>query len=207
MSAVLAIDTSLNGCCAGLYDMLSGRRFAVSKPMERGQSDFLIPILQDVLKQAGRTFSDLSGLVVTRGPGTFTGVRIGLATMRTLAMTLDIPLRGVQTMQALALCAAGQGGNIGALIDSKRSDFYFQAFDMHAAALQELEVIAADDIDKTLRQHNIQIRAGYGAAGPLALPDCGVIAQRYATHPHGFFTHETDPIYLREADTTMPKSL
>jgi tRNA threonylcarbamoyl adenosine modification protein YeaZ len=104
---ILAFDTSAAHCAAAL---LQGERVLVSRAetMGRGQAERLMPLLQEVLDQAGITWRDLDRIGVGIGPGNFTGIRISVAAARGLALSLDIPTVGISTLEAIR--AQTQGG-------------------------------------------------------------------------------------------------
>ena len=116
---ILALDSSSGACSAAvrLDGNTIARRFEI---MERGQSERLMPMVKDLLDETGVAISDLDLIAVTVGPGAFTGLRIGLAAARGLALALGKPCFGVTTTQAVAAGAAGDAPLLVA-IDSKRA--------------------------------------------------------------------------------------
>lgn len=94
-------------------------------------SETLLPMIDTALKAAGLTVDDLDVLGVTNGPGSFTGLRIGLAVVKGLALPRQIPCAGVSTMAALAYGLSGEGTVIGAQ-DARRGQVYWGAFDLAA---------------------------------------------------------------------------
>ena len=94
-------------------------------------SETLLPMIDTALKAAGLTVDDLDVLGVTNGPGSFTGLRIGLAVVKGLALPRQIPCAGVSTVAALAYGLAGEGTVIGAQ-DARRGQVYWGAFDLAA---------------------------------------------------------------------------
>lgn len=94
-------------------------------------SETLLPMIDTALKAAGLTVDDLDVLGVTNGPGSFTGLRIGLAVVKGLALPRQIPCAGVSTMAALAYGLAGEGTVVGAQ-DARRGQVYWGAFDLAA---------------------------------------------------------------------------
>lgn len=123
---LLAFDTSMAACSAAVYDAAQGRvlaaRFAV---MERGHADALAPMIKTVMDEAGIAFSRLERIGVTRGPGTFTGVRTGIAMARGLALALDRKIAALDTLAAIA--ANAPAGKIPLVIaaDARRDEIYF----------------------------------------------------------------------------------
>lgn len=123
---ILAFDTAVTGCAVAVYDSGSGQSWADRVETERGQAEILVPMIEAVMRGASVSFSDLGLIAVTKGPGSFTGVRIGLATARALALAAGLPLAGVSTLDILAHQSGG--GDILALIDTRRDDYYGQIF-------------------------------------------------------------------------------
>jgi tRNA threonylcarbamoyl adenosine modification protein YeaZ len=97
---ILAFDTSAAHCAAAL---LCGPEILATKAEEmgRGQAERLIPLLEDLLAEAGQTWATLSAIGVGIGPGNFTGIRISVSAARGLALGLDIPAIGVSTFDAI----------------------------------------------------------------------------------------------------------
>ena len=125
--AILVIDTCLAACQVGLFD--GGRLiFGLSQPMERGHQERLAPMAAEVMAGAKASFSDLSRIAVTIGPGSFTGLRVGLAFAKGLHLATGAPLVGVGTLAALAAGAQSDGLTAG-VIDARRGMVYLQAFE------------------------------------------------------------------------------
>lgn len=122
---LIALDTALDACSVSV---LAGDRVAAfaCEPMTRGHQERLAPMAAEVMARAGLGFAALDRVAVTVGPGSFTGVRVGLAFAKGLAMALDLPCLGVGTLEALA---AGLPGRVAAVLDAKRGQVYLQAFD------------------------------------------------------------------------------
>ena len=96
---VLAIDTALAACSAAVLDTEYGGIVAnESLPMTRGHAEALMPLLKRVMDAAGLTFSDIDRVAVTTGPGSFTGLRVGIAAARGIALAADKPAVGVSTL-------------------------------------------------------------------------------------------------------------
>lgn len=146
----LAIDTALNACSLALAELHQDGTVAIlaqkSQMMERGHAEILMTLLGDLLIEAKIDYADLNRLAVTVGPGSFTGLRVGLATTRALALALDIPLIGLSSLKALELTArqASTSEIVCAAIDARRGQIYYQIFadgletEPKAASLQDL---------------------------------------------------------------------
>ncbi len=125
----LAIDSTMNGCGVCVLD--AANKICIEKMHEisRGQAEYLMPMIEDALKESGKMYKDLDLIAVTHGPGAFTGMRIGIATAKALALALNIPAIGVCTLEAVATTASKkndipQSENLCVLLETKRKDFY-----------------------------------------------------------------------------------
>jgi tRNA threonylcarbamoyladenosine biosynthesis protein TsaB len=154
----LVIDTCLAVCQVGLFEegrMLAGR----SEAMERGHQERLAPMAAEVM--AGARFADLDRIVVTIGPGSFTGLRVGLAFARGLQMATGAPLAGVGTLAALAASADGDGPAAG-VIDARRGLVYVQAFD-EGRPLGAPDILPIDEAERQLSALSDLTLVGPGA--------------------------------------------
>ena len=120
---VLAFDCAISGLAVAV--VRDGVALAQCREEGRGQAATLLPAIARVLEDAGIDRRALSLIAVTVGPGSFTGVRVGLAAARGLALALDIPLAGVTTTAALLAAAAAQDGRLAvAAIDTHLGDWF-----------------------------------------------------------------------------------
>jgi len=128
---VLAIDTALAACSAAVLDTEHGGVIASeSVPMERGHAEALMPLLERVVKASGLAFADLERIVVTTGPGSFTGLRVGIAAARGLGVATHIPVVGVTTLSAYAApyLAADDQSPVVVAIDARHDHVYLEVF-------------------------------------------------------------------------------
>jgi tRNA threonylcarbamoyladenosine biosynthesis protein TsaB len=119
---LLAFDTSGPHCAAAL--LFPDRVILRDEPMEKGQAERLVPLLEEVLAEGGIGWRDIKALAVGTGPGNFTGVRIAVAAARGLALGLGIPTVGVTSLEALAF----ERGNVLVAQDARRGMAYVQTF-------------------------------------------------------------------------------
>src|SRR5271167_1177314 len=128
---VLAIDTALAACSAAVLDTEHGGIVAIeSLPMTRGHAEALMPLVARVMDQAGLAFADLDRVAVTTGPGSFTGLRVGIAAARGIALAADKPAVGLSTLTAYAAphMAADERFQVVAAIDARHTHVYLQVF-------------------------------------------------------------------------------
>jgi tRNA threonylcarbamoyladenosine biosynthesis protein TsaB len=124
---VLGIDTAIGACSAAI--VRGGEVLAsVSEPMTRGHQERIASMVRDTVQAAGIDFADLDRIGVTVGPGSFTGLRVGIAFAKGLGLALGKPCVGVGVLEALAASNPGPG-TTGAVIDAKRGQVYLQLFD------------------------------------------------------------------------------
>src|SRR4051794_35793386 len=106
---ILAIDTALDACAAAVLDTDTSRLIArESQPMKRGHAEALMPLIARVMKESGVGFAALDRIAVTTGPGSFTGLRVGLSAARGLALAAGKPVVGLTTLSAYAAPVVGQ---------------------------------------------------------------------------------------------------
>jgi tRNA threonylcarbamoyladenosine biosynthesis protein TsaB len=128
---VLAIDTALAACSAAVLDTVHGGIVvAESLPMIRGQAEALMPLVQRVMDDAELIFADIDRVAVTTGPGSFTGLRVGIAAARGIALAAGIPIVGLTTLAAYAAphMAADDSHPVVAAIDARHGHVFLQVF-------------------------------------------------------------------------------
>jgi tRNA threonylcarbamoyladenosine biosynthesis protein TsaB len=140
---ILAIDTAAACSVAVACDeRIAARRHA---DIARGHAEALMPMIDAALAEAGVGYDDLDLIAAAVGPGSFTGLRTGLAAARGLALALGVPTCGVSSLEAAA-AAAACGERVLVALESKRPDIYVQSFDATLAPLGEPAVVSPDDI-------------------------------------------------------------
>lgn len=195
---ILSIDSAGAGC--GVCVWQDGRVLAQAREtMARGQDARLMPMVVDVLAQAGIDFAQLDRIAVTRGPGSFTGLRVGLAAARGIGLAAGKPVIGIDRF-AIYRAARAQG-DVLVVIDSKRVDLFCQFFPA-AGTADEPRLMTQKDIDIFAAAHpDAEI------VGDVATPDideaalCAALAALVETGHADFLPR---PLYLRAPDVTLP---
>ncbi len=160
---ILAIDTALNAVSACLYE--SGAPAAEASEtilMQRGHAEALLPLIDRVMAQAG--FAALGRVAVTVGPGSFTGLRVGIAAARAIGMACNVPVVGVSTLAALAapVILAQKPGLVAAAIDAGHGNVYSAAFGPDGRAIVAPRVASVREAVRLLGSGPIRM-AGSGA--------------------------------------------
>src|SRR5512147_1269778 len=127
---ILAIDTALDACAAAVLDTSAGIVAQESQAMKRGHAEALMPLIARVMKLSGVAFTALDRIAVTTGPGSFTGLRVGLSAARGIALAAGKPAVGVTTLTAFAAPVVSENDEphpVIAAIDARHDHVYFQA--------------------------------------------------------------------------------
>lgn len=217
---LLALDTATRGCSAAVWSdgVVVARRF---EEMARGQSEALMPMVTAVMAEAGQGFAALDLVAATVGPGAFTGLRIGLAAARGMALALAVPCFGVTTLEAVAEgvpAAERESRNVLVALDAKRADVYVQLFSPALEPLSRPEarlpedlsqlvtadaVIAGDAAEpvvEALRAVGIDACASSAPGIADAVRVAEIAARRWRP---GVTTGMPEPLYLRPPDVTI----
>src|SRR3954449_1328999 len=126
---VLAIDTALDACAAAVLDTDAAKIIAQeSQAMKRGHAEALMPLIARVMKLSGIAFTLLDRVAVTKGPGSFTGLRVGLSAARGIALAAGKPVVGLTTLTAYAAPFVGENSEhpIVSAVDARHDHVYFQ---------------------------------------------------------------------------------
>lgn len=194
----LAIDTANENIAIAL---LNGTQVLaeINQEMPRGQGEALIPMIQEMLIKANLSPSDIHQLAVTLGPGSFTGVRIGMATARGMALALNIPVFGTTTLEASALQTTDK---VLSVLDTKRGDFYTQLFQdgepLEAPAIRSVEQIKMlTDVSLVgSSAQSLVEETGFPVQNPPLSPAVAVALSAL------LHKREANPYYLRDADVS-----
>lgn len=224
MTAILGLDTALGACSVAVVDCSPEGDVVRAGAFElrtRGHAEALAPMIAAVMAEAGIAFADLDRLAVTVGPGSFTGLRVGIATARGLGLAAGLPIVGVTTLEAIAanvpppeldLC----DGRIAVILDARRNELYFEIFGSGDAGLGGPRLVPVEDA-MALVPASGAVAVGSGAALLAARvpglvvskasgqPDAAVFAALAAGRPAD--SAPPEPLYLRAPDAKLPQRL
>ena len=171
----------------------------VDYTMPRGQGEALIPLIQELLLKTKLVPSDIDQITVAIGPGSFTGVRIGMATARGIALALNIPVYGTTTLEASAFHTKG---TVLSVLDTKRGDFYTQLF-QDAIPLENPTIRTIEQI-KMLSDISLVGSSAITVAEETGFPvQKNIFSSATVTAFSALVQkREANPYYLRDADVS-----
>jgi tRNA threonylcarbamoyladenosine biosynthesis protein TsaB len=207
---VLILDTG--SPLASVAVVRSGEVVAERAVGTERSSTRLLDMIREVLEEAELEMTGLGGVAVLRGPGSFTGVRIGLATVLGFHQALGLPVATLTSFEALAVAALSDGDVIIAAVDALRGEWSVQAFAPGLLALTEPELVAGADLPR-LAGGRSGVVIGFGVSrladlpgwpaalrlvepGPLASAAARLVAAPDTVWDPGLLTH---PLYARPA--------
>jgi len=207
---ILGFDTSA-ACCAAV--LLSGDRVLVVRheDMAKGQAERLMPLLEEVLAEAGVSWQDLTALGVGIGPGNFTGIRIAVSAARGLALSLAIPAVGVSALEAQAF---GLSDVVVSCLDARRDALYVQVFGGEtstAPAFCDLDTLPQimPVVGASCVGHMNEAIAGIFAGHPVSarMPMAEAIARIALQRCGQISLPRPAPLYLRGADAAPSRDV
>lgn len=199
---VLAIDSALEACACALAG--PGRALKRSEPMQRGHAERLAPMVQELMREAGASMAELDRIAVTIGPGSFTGVRVGLSFARGLALALGKPCIGISSLEALA----GDQDGLRAVAIQSADEIFFALYDGAHVIVAPRRIAIADAAALLPDGAIVRGPAASLLARPgvtveqVAAPDPLVLARLASMRdPH---SAPPQPLYLRAPDAKLP---
>jgi len=218
---MLAFDTCFGACsAAATWPGGEASRFEL---MDRGHAERLIPMIGEVMAEAPFALDELDHIAVTTGPGTFTGLRIGIAAARALALASGAATSGISSLELMARGAKValraqdvvsdiSGADIAVAIDARRDEIYFEVFNCSLVSIAGPHLLSARDAAALLRDR-ATIVAGSGASLVVAaahdlgrdkvtavLPKLEPDARHFAAPIKACAANLLRPIYLRPPD-------
>jgi tRNA threonylcarbamoyladenosine biosynthesis protein TsaB len=203
------IDTAVKGCNIALFDD-DQIIFIAQEPIERGHAETLLLLFQNHLEQNNYNPKDIQEIYVTVGPGSFTGLRVGLTVAEFMGFTLQKPVFGITTFQAFS-CGVDQECDRAVVIETKRSDYYYQSLNSNHEAISEAQSISADFInipdnsvltgdavDRFVKEKNMDCEH-------VQQDMIDVAAVIKAIQAGQFNFHDPQAFYIRDADVSQSK--
>lgn len=224
---ILALDSAMNGCSVGLHDFSRDIHISEKLEISRGQAEALIPMLQRVMNSAEKSMNDIDMVAVTQGPGAFTGLRVAMASAKSLALALKIPVIGVCTFDAVLhtfldknTLQNKENENVAVILETKRDDLYFCVYDFNAIPCSPKMTLMPENIISIICEKN-SIVIGDACdrliseskqtgdtiiCKDIQYPETKSIAF-LAGNKKKKSTDTCDPVYIRLPDAIQPKQM
>lgn len=228
---ILAFDTCFGAVSAAVRWRSAGGEWLLREAYEArtaGHAERLFPMIAEVMEGAGLAFSSIDRIAATLGPGTFTGVRVGLAAARAFALALDRPVVGTTSLAVMAhradlLIGRERAGRpLAVAVDARRDMIYFQVFPNHTIGAPDALLVTPEQAARAIGQQSVLV-AGSGAAAVAAAAEGSAEVRLLDLQPHATSlalmapelapVDRVTPIYLREpdakpqADKALPRML
>ena len=212
----MAIETSGSACSVAIRTSTApghppAHEFTATS---HGHATLLVPMIERLAQAVGVELAALGGIAVSCGPGGFTGIRVGLATARAMALAIGCPIIGLGTFQTLAATVARSAGPLAArnlvVLDSRRKELFAQELDAELRPLAPALLATAEEIAQRCRGGGVNLIADAELTmlaplgGHSGTADAIAVADLAALRPdlHG----TAEPIYLRPPDVSQPKA-
>lgn len=227
MALILSIETSTTVCSVAITE--SNNVVATEKLfLERSHSNLLTIIIQDLLKTCGLSIEEMNAIAVSEGPGSYTGLRIGVSTAKGLAYALDKPIVSVSTLKAMAHEVNQfntEGSLLVPMLDARRMEVYTATFNEALAPQNEVRALILDEgsFEETLTDKKVLFHGdGVAKFKPLIESNKnarfieGLTPSAWAIGQLAFKKYENqefedqayfEPFYLKEFRATTPKAL
>jgi len=210
---ILAFDTTAAACSVALWrdgKVLTAKHAA----MKQGQAEALVPMIERALEKCDVEYAALDRFAVTVGPGSFTGVRVGISTARAMGLAANKPVIGVKTTEVLAAAAPEKDVRILAVMDTKRGDLYAQMFDPKLKPLGDIQIATSQSLLQWIGPEPTTVVGDAAAAvvdilgsnavvsAANSLPDVATLAQLASTREPT--EQDLVPAYARAPDAALP---
>jgi tRNA threonylcarbamoyladenosine biosynthesis protein TsaB len=214
---ILAIETGSRSCSVAIFTSLTDIPACLHEETDHGHATLVMPMIERAMAKAGCDYMDLARIAVAVGPGSFTGIRVGLAAALGLSLASGVPVVGISSFLTVAAIDARerQDRRLFALLDSRREEPFLVELDAELSFVQPPAVVTPDALDGILAAARPLILAGdapamgrYATQGGIRLMQTGPHAlevARLAADPAHRFDLPPKPVYVRPPDVTMPK--
>src|SRR5690349_10179176 len=214
---ILAIETGSRSCSVAIR---AGERqwpAVEHENTDHGHATMLMPMIERAMSKAGCAYADLDRIAVAVGPGSFTGIRVGLAAALGLSLASGVPAVGISSFLTVANVDERERKDrrLFALLDSRREEPFLVELDAELGFVQAPAVVTADALDEILASARPLILAGdapllgrYAKQGGIRLMQTSPSALEVAAlaaDPECRYDLPPKPVYVRQPDVTMPK--
>ncbi len=196
MALILNIETATKNCSVALAKNGKILAFKELNDGNYSHAEKLHPFIEEVLKEAKIAKQDLSAVAVSKGPGSYTGLRIGVSAAKGLCFALDVPLIAIDTLTALSYKVHIENGLIVPMLDARRMEVYSAVYDCKH---QQIRVIKAEVIDENSFQDELNSCSVYFVGD--AVTKCKAVIQ----HENAFFVEETYPSSIEMSTLSYEK--
>jgi tRNA threonylcarbamoyladenosine biosynthesis protein TsaB len=213
----LAIETGSRSCSVAVITNIGDVGTFEHANTDHGQATMLMPMIERVMTKAGCGYGELARIAVAVGPGSFTGIRVGLAAALGLSLASGVPAVGISSFLTVADLGAQerQDRRLFALMDSRREEPFLVELDTELRFVEPPSVVALNALDTRVQSARPLILTGdapamsrYSRAGDIqvipAYPHARAVA-RLAADPERRYDLPPKPVYIRPPDVTMPK--
>ncbi len=177
---ILAIDTTLGACSVAVLEAGNSAPLAfASLPMDKGHAEALLPMLRKVIEGLDGGFASLGRVAVAVGPGSFTGIRVGISAGRAIGLALKIPVVGVSTLAAYAapLIANLEGEVVAVAIDARHGNVFFQAFAPGGRMLVSPRLTSLKEAARSIGSGSVRLAGTAAASLAIETWNTGLQAQ------------------------------
>lgn len=161
---ILALDTALGACSAAVIS--DGEIFSAYELRSREHAEAIMPMISQVMEQASLGYEALGAIAVTTGPGSFTGVRVGVSTARGLALATGLPLIGINSLDVMAHMALEKIDTgfdaMGIVVDARRSEVYMSLYNDEGEVISVPAALSPEQAVETLPDKGQVVLAGSG---------------------------------------------
>jgi tRNA threonylcarbamoyladenosine biosynthesis protein TsaB len=214
---ILAIETGGRACSVAIYAGPRDWLAHESEQTDHGHAVMVMPMIERARAKAGLQYADFSRIAVAVGPGSFTGIRVGLAAALGLSLASGVPAVGISSFLTVAQMDQSErrGRRLFALLDSRREEPFLVEVDAELAFLAPPSAVSLEQLDAILAPARPLILAGdapalarYSSRGGItpmqSAPDAMSVA-RLAADPARRYDLAPKPVYARAPDVTLPK--
>jgi tRNA threonylcarbamoyladenosine biosynthesis protein TsaB len=214
---LLAIETGSRSCSVAVSAGPGDIRALAHEDTDHGHATLLMPMIEAARRKAGCAYSDFARIAVAVGPGSFTGLRVGIAAAQGLGLAAGLPVVGISSFLAVAAGAVRErpGQRVFALLDSRRDEPFLAEVDAQLRLARPAAVVSLSELDIILAAARPLILAGDAPAMERYAQQDGIrLAKRsptalriagLAADPERRYDLPPQPVYVRPPDVTMPK--